>query len=119
MDNVLELAARLGQEIRGHERYLQLREAEKKVMADPQATKIQEDLERQLHRIQDLEAEMKPIEVADKRELARLQQVARTHPALQELLRVQADYFEMMNKVNNTILAALAPEDEEAGPARP
>jgi len=112
MDNVLDLARRLGQEIRRHERYRLLREAEQKVMTDAEAVKIQEDLERQLHKMRELETEMKPIEVADKRELARLQQLARSHPALQQLLKVQADYFEMMNKVNRTILQELAPGDD-------
>ena len=65
MDNVLELARKLGQEIRNSERYLLLREAEKKVMADPTAKKIQDDLEKQLHKIRDLETQMKPVEVAD------------------------------------------------------
>ncbi len=110
MNDVLELARRLGQEIRQHERYRLLRVAEEKVMADPEATKIQDDLERQIHKMRDLEAQMKPIEVADKRELARLQQLARSSPALQELLKVQADYFEMMNKVNSAILVELSPE---------
>ncbi len=111
MDSVLDLARRLGQEIRSHERYRLLRDAELKVMADPQAAKIQEDLGRQLEKMHDLESEMKPIEVEDKRELARLQQLARSNPALQQLLKVQADYFEMMNRVNRTILTELAPEE--------
>ena len=112
MDDVLDLARRLGQEIRRHERYRLLRDAEQKVMSNPEAVKVQEDLEGQLHKMQDLESQGKPIEVADKRELARLQQVARSLPALQQLLKVQADYFEMMNKVNRTILQELAPADD-------
>ena len=112
MDKVLDLARQLGQEICRHERYRLLRDAEKKVMADPEAVKIQEDLEQQLHRMHDLEAENKPIEVSDKRELARIQTQARSNPALQQLLKVQADYFEMMNRVNRTILEELAPGPE-------
>ena len=113
MDKVLDLASKLGKEIRQHERYRLLRAAEEKVMADPMATKIQEDIERHLHKMRQLEAEMKPIEVEDKRELTRLQQVARTNPALQNLLKVQADYFEMMNRVNSAILTELSPEEPE------
>ncbi|KPJ56113.1 MAG: hypothetical protein AMS16_02965 [Planctomycetes bacterium DG_58] len=115
MEKVLKLAEKLGQEIRRHERYRLLREAEDKVLADPEAKQIQDDLEKQLQRIRKLEQEMKPIEVADKRELSRLQELAARNPGLKDLLRAQADYFEMMNKVNNTILMALAPSDEEKG----
>jgi len=113
MDKVMEIAKALGEELRRHERYELLREAEKKAMADPDATKIQNDLEKQLEKIHALEQEMKPIEVEDKRELSRLQDLARSNPGLQELLKAQADYFEMMNNVNNTILMALAPGDDE------
>lgn len=113
MEKVLELAKKLGREIRRHERYTLLRAAEEKVLDDLETKKIQDDLEKQLTRIRDLETEMKPIEVEDKRELARLQEAARSHPGLQELLKVQADYFEMMNNVNNAILMELAPEAPE------
>ncbi len=113
MDNVLDLARQLGQEIRSHERYRLLRAAEQKAMADPQAAKIQEDLGRQLEKMHGLESENKPIEVEDKRELARLQDLARSNPALQQLLKVQADYFEMMNRVNRAILTELAPPEQE------
>ncbi len=115
MEKVLELAEKLGREIRSSERYRLLREAEDKVLADPEAKQIEADLEKQLQKIRSLEEEMKPIEVADKRELSRLQELAARSPGLKELLKVQADYFEMMNKVNNTILVALAPSDEEKG----
>ena len=113
MEKILELASRLGQEIRRHERYLLLREAEKKVMTDPEAMKIQDDLEKQLQKLRDLEIELKPIEVADKRALSSLQEKARSNPGLRELLKTQADYFEMMNKVNSAILAELAPSEHD------
>ena len=115
MDNVLELARKLGQEIRTSERYRLLREAEKKALGDPEARKIQDDLEEQLQKIRNLESAMKPIEVADKHELSRLQELTARHPGLQELLKAQADYFEMMNNVNNAILMALAPDEEDSG----
>ena len=115
MEKVLELAEKLGREIRRHERYRLLREAENKVLANPEAKQIQDDLEKQLQKIRGLEQEMKPIEVLDKRELSRLQELAARNPGLKDLLRAQADYFEMLNQVNNTILMALAPSDEEKG----
>ncbi len=114
MEKILDLARQLGQEIRGHERYRLLREAEKRVMADAGALKIQEDLEKHLQHMHELEMENRPIEVADKRELQRIQTLARSNPALQNLLKVQADYFEMMNRVNRTIIEELTPGPEIA-----
>ena len=112
MDHVLELARKLGQEIRNSERYRLLREAEKGVLGDTEARQIQDDLEKQLHKIRELESAMKPVEVADKREFSRLQELASRHPGLQELLKAQTDYFEMMNNVNTAILTELAPPEE-------
>jgi cell fate (sporulation/competence/biofilm development) regulator YlbF (YheA/YmcA/DUF963 family) len=114
MEKVLELAQRLGQEIRNHERYRLLREVEKKALADPEAGKIQDALEKQLLKMRDLERQMKPVEVADKRELSRLQDLARANPRLQNLLKVQADYFEMMDKVNSTILGEMSASADDA-----
>jgi cell fate (sporulation/competence/biofilm development) regulator YlbF (YheA/YmcA/DUF963 family) len=114
MDEIIGMAAKLGQKIRVHPRYEALRRAEERVVNDADARKLQEDLQKQLEHIHQLETEGKPIEVVDKHELARLQEAARSHPGLQELLKAQADYFEMMNHVNNAILAELA-VDQGAG----
>ena len=115
MENVVEMASKLGKLIRENERYRILRQTEEKVLSDSGARQIQDALEKHLQRIHTLESEMKPIEVADKRELSRLQEEARKNPGLQELLKAQADYFEMMNQVNNAILAALAPDPGDTG----
>ena len=113
MEKLLELASTLGREIRSHERYARLREAEMKVLADPKAKEVQNQLSQQTRKVVELERSMRPVEVADKRELMRLQEAARAHPLIQELIRAQADYFEMMNRINDAILATLQPEDEE------
>jgi cell fate (sporulation/competence/biofilm development) regulator YlbF (YheA/YmcA/DUF963 family) len=113
MEKLLELAATLGTEIRNHERYARLREAEQKVLDDPQAKEIQNQLSGQTRKVVELERSMRPIEVSDKRELARLQDAARSNPLIQGLIRAQADYFEMMNRINDAILEALRPEGEE------
>ncbi len=107
MDAILAKAKDLGQSIRQHERYDALREAEQSVMADVEATQIQEDLEARLTKIRQLEMSNSPIEVEDKRELERLQNLARGNTMLQKLMASQADYFEMMNAVNNTIMVEL------------
>ena len=114
MEQLLKLASNLGQQIRAHERYRALRDCEKQTMADPEAREIQDALEKQLVKIRQLEQSQQPIEVEDKRELQRLQERARSHPGLQQLLKTQADYFEMMNRINDAILAELRPEVNEA-----
>lgn len=117
MEAILAKASELGQSIRQHSRYEALREAEKKVMADSEATRIQEELEVQLTKIRQLEISNSPIEVEDKHELERLQNQARGNTLLQGLMECQADYFEMMNAVNSAIVAELTAKEkaEETG----
>ncbi len=114
MEDLLALAGKLGETISAHERFKALRAAEKRVSEDETAIKAQSELEEQVNKIRGLEDSGKPIEVADKRELERLQDAFRSNPFLQELVKTQADYFEMMNKVNETIVNQLRPTESES-----
>ncbi len=109
MERVFALAEKLGQALAGHERFKALRAAEERVRKDEATMKAQEALENQLTRISELERNGKPVEVADKREVERLQDAVRSQPALQELAKAQADYFEMMHQVNRRIVDRLRP----------
>lgn len=119
MEEILAQARRLGHAIAAHERFKTLREAEQRVSADESASKVQEAFERQVLKIAELERQTKPVEVADKREFARLQDAVRTHPALQELAKAQADYLEMMNNVNDAILNELRTPSQRAAATEP
>ncbi len=46
------------------------------------------------------------MEVADKKEMKRLSDAVHTNEKLQRLVRAQADYMELMSKVNSAIRAA-------------
>ena len=113
MEELLELADRLGRAISAHERFQALRLAEKNVSADETANRAQTDLENHMNYIVGLERAGKPIEVADKRKLETLQNAFRSMPVLQQLVKAQADYLEMMNRVNETIVSCLRPPDED------
>lgn len=115
MEELLELAEKLGFAIAAHERFQALRDAEKKVRENETALRAQTALEKQMNHISELERSGKPVEVADKRELERLQNEFRSQGALQQLVKAQADYLEMMNKVNETIVKCLLPTEEEPG----
>jgi cell fate (sporulation/competence/biofilm development) regulator YlbF (YheA/YmcA/DUF963 family) len=111
MENILELAEKLGRAIAAHERFQALREAERNVTANEAANRAQTELEKHMNHIGELEANGKPVEVADKRKMEQLQNEFRSQPALQQLVKAQADYFEMMNKVNETIVSRLRPDN--------
>ena len=117
MQEIIELASRLGALMAGHERYRRLRAAESAVQADAEARGLLARLESRRRKIADLEAQVKPVEPEDKRELQRLTDAVHSDVKLQNLARVQADYMEMMNKVNSAIRGKLD-TGQDAGSGR-
>ena len=118
MDGVTQLASKLGKLIAKEERYERLREAENAIQADPELRKTLDTFERQRERIAQLEAEQKPIEPEEKRELQQLTETVHANPKLQELARAQADYMEMMNSVNTAIRSEMDATPDEPSPAQ-
>jgi cell fate (sporulation/competence/biofilm development) regulator YlbF (YheA/YmcA/DUF963 family) len=113
LQEIISLAEKLGSAIAANERFQALRAAEQAVRTNEGANRAQEELEKPMHHMTELEHNGKPVEVADKRKLERLQNDFRTQPALQQLGKAQADYLEMMNKVNETIVSRLRPTDKD------
>ena len=112
MEKALAAAAELGRQLAQEEAFLRLRAAESAVQGDAAAQKTLEDLQRQRRKIESLESARQPVEPEEKRELLRLTDAAHGDPKLQELVRAQADYMEMMNRINQTIQRALLPESK-------
>ena len=117
MDQLLNLASKLGKLIAEHERFRKLRAAENAVNADAQTRSLVEALEAQRRKIADLEAKLQPVEPEDKHELQRLTEVVHANPKLQALAEAQADYFELMNKIDREIRSKLGvPEASDEAP---
>ena len=107
MDEVIKQARQLGTVIARDLRYIAFAKVREAVEVDGEAKKLVESLVSQIARIAELERNLKPVEPEDKRELERLQQAAAANPKLQEFMRVQADYVEMMRAVNGAIQGEL------------
>jgi len=103
MENILSLATELGQRIARHERYVQLRAAEDAADADQETKDLLAAFEAQRKKMADLEAKQQPIEPNDKHELQRLDNAVHASQSLQRLAKAQADYMELMNRVNAAI----------------
>jgi cell fate (sporulation/competence/biofilm development) regulator YlbF (YheA/YmcA/DUF963 family) len=116
MEKALAAAAELGRQIAQEEAFQHLRTAENAVQGDAAAQKILGDFERQRRKIESLEGARKPVEPEDKREMIRLSDAVHGDPKLQELVRAQADYMELMNRVNKAIQQALLPQKEDERP---
>jgi cell fate (sporulation/competence/biofilm development) regulator YlbF (YheA/YmcA/DUF963 family) len=103
MDEILELASRLGkriaQEDRG-QRMIAARAALEGSLADRQLLANFEECQR---RIQQLQMEGRAIEPEDKRKLVDLQNRVIASPVLKDLLRAQADFVELMAQVSTCL----------------
>ena len=103
MEQLIEMAQELGEKIAVHERTIRLKQAQKQVSDDSQASQLVQDYQKQAQRLSELESQQKPIEVEDKRLLRELEEKISTHPTLTELTRKQVDFVEMMQKVKQAI----------------
>ncbi len=103
MDEILDLAAQLGKGIAATARFKALRAAEGAIEADAEARQLLKEADAQKARLADLAARGQPIEPEDKREMERLNEGLSGNEKLHALVRAQADYLELMNKVNEAI----------------
>lgn len=110
MDEIVEKARELAMAIRGSEGYKALVSAEKKLGENAEVRKMMEDFDRQSRMIHEKETALQPVEVEDKRKLQQLHERMQSEPLVQELLRAQADYAQMMAKVNEAIDSNLKPK---------
>ena len=103
MDQVIELAKRLGKQLSAHERTAELKLAQQGADSDSEAGELVKSYQEQMQRIAELEKEQKPIEVADKKKLRALEEKISMNPVLSNLTRRQVDFVEMMRKVKEAI----------------
>lgn len=107
LDKILELARNLGQAIRQHPRYTKLREADQRVRDDKSATDALAAYNQATGEIARKERSGQPIEPEDKRKLEQLHKAVATQEAIKGFMAAQADYAELMRKMNDTIFSAI------------
>jgi cell fate (sporulation/competence/biofilm development) regulator YlbF (YheA/YmcA/DUF963 family) len=108
IQDLLARAAALGEAMAKHPRVQNFTTARQGVKADSAAQKLLEEHQSQLLRLQQLENQHQPIEVADKQKLKDIEMRMAANDALKRLLRAQADYIDLMNRVNQAMEAPLA-----------
>jgi len=113
MDDVIKKADDLAQAIRANARFETMRVAQEALEKDEEAQRLTEEFQAAQALISEKEKEGKPIEVDDKRRIADLQQMVGANENLQAFLRAQADFYEMMNRVNESIQTVLGGDEGE------
>lgn len=109
MDEILNLATRLGKLIAADPRAQRMAAARDALDKSLEDRQLLSDYHEQQNKIAELEAATKPIEPGDKRKLADLQARVAGSEVLKDLLRAQTDYVELMTTVSRRI------EEESAG----
>ena len=111
MQEIIRRAELLGELLRRDDRFKALRAAEKAVSDDGEARKLIEDVNDLSSKIGQKEEKGEPIEAEEKRSLAELRRTIAGHPKLKALSKAQADFAELMNRVNSAIREKLTAED--------
>ena len=109
----------MGELIRTHPRYVTLRAGDEAVRADKAATDALEAYNKAAAEIARKEAAAEPVEVAEKRQLQRLHNAVAANETIKALTLAQADYAELMRRMNDTIFRAIAQGEPEAEPTEP
>ncbi|MGE3182528.1 MAG: YlbF family regulator [Phycisphaerae bacterium] len=117
MDHLLERATALGQEIANDERVKALVSARQDIEKDTEAQQLVRDHSEIVERIAKLKQAQKPIEPGDKRKLAECEASMAAHALFKRLLKAQANYLELMNRVHHALEAPLIEATEATGGA--
>lgn len=111
MDDIIHHARELGKRIASHPRTTAFMTTARAVAADADAQTVLKSYQEQVERLRRLEAEGKPIEVDDKHKLADAEARVAGNDKLKAMMKHQADYLEMMNRVNHAIDEAIQSEE--------
>jgi cell fate (sporulation/competence/biofilm development) regulator YlbF (YheA/YmcA/DUF963 family) len=96
-------ARALGEKLAANPRVKAYFAAQRAVQEDAAAQALLQEYSAHGEHLRQLEAAQKPVEVADKHKMQDLENRVRATESLKELMRTQADYIELMNRVNTAM----------------
>jgi len=108
IDQLLSHAKTLGESLAAYPTVKDYYAAQQAARDDADAKRLLTEYQTHANHIRQLEAEQKPVEVADKQKLRDLETQMAGNEALKALMRTQADYVQLMNQVNQAMDAPLA-----------
>ncbi|HYC78070.1 MAG TPA: YlbF family regulator [Planctomycetota bacterium] len=106
-DAILAQADKLAELLAADPRFERLRAAEDAVLKTPELKRLMEEFEQARLSVARKEREFTPVEPSEKRALADLQRRVQDSAPLRDLAKAQADYAQMMDRVNRAIHARL------------
>ena len=103
MEDILDLASKLGKRIASDPRGKQMAEARAALEGSMEDRQLLDDYEKQQKKMHELEVGGKPLEPEDKRSLADLHTKVVASSVIKDLLKAQADYVTLMTMVSQRI----------------
>ena len=122
---VLNAAAGLGALIATHSAVIAYKETLRQLDLDVGAKSLLQQYEQLIEMLSAKEAQMQPIEVAEKKQFEMLQQSIMMNPTLKKFATVQGEYMDLMRKVQESINGGMTgqipatPPTPAAAPAAP
>jgi cell fate (sporulation/competence/biofilm development) regulator YlbF (YheA/YmcA/DUF963 family) len=113
---ILTAAREVGKLIASHDSARKVEAAMAKLQNDVEAQRVLNDYNRHLQKLGEKEQAGKPIEVAEKQQLEKLQNAVIRNPVLRDFQMAQMDYLDLMRKVDEAM--AGQPEQQPAGIAQ-
>lgn len=107
-DSVLEDARRLGEQLVQQPRVQAFAKAAEAIDGDAEARRLLEAYQRAMTEVQRKQMAGKAIEVADKQALVQAEAAVAANEVLKEFTRAQADYVELMDRVNRSMHEPIA-----------
>ena len=108
MNEIIELAERLGRAISDSPQAAGLREARSELDKHEDVKELLKEFQAQSEKIARLEDENKPIEVDEKHKLQGLQEKLVSHDVFKKYTAAQVEYVDLMRKVNQTLRKQLS-----------
>ena len=103
MQEILDLAQRLGKAVAASPEAAKLRDAQKALETEADTAKLLEDYAAQSQTVAQLQRDRKPVEVEDKHKLQELHDKLVASEAFKKLTAAQVEYADVMRRVNEAI----------------
>jgi cell fate (sporulation/competence/biofilm development) regulator YlbF (YheA/YmcA/DUF963 family) len=107
MNDIVQKAEVLGKAIAASERYQAMQSAKKAIEGEPELQKDISEMNALQDKLGALQRDGKPIEPEDKKALQAVEERVTSHKKFQQMLRTEADFSELMHRVNRAIYTAL------------
>jgi hypothetical protein len=108
MNEILEMADKLGKAVAASAQAKALHEARKLLDAQPDVLATLKQVQEQSDKMSRLEREKKPIEVEDKHRMAELQDKLLASDIFKKFTAAQVEYVDLMRQVNDALRRRLA-----------